>query len=115
MLNKEILKDVLIVLDKYGKLGTKGLIEIAGVKTGRLKSSIKYEINKDNTPTLHFGWIWYGKFINPWKKKSGWTTKPGWRKVLSLAFYSKMNDELAKVIAKDITKEIVTDIKKISK
>lgn len=103
---------IIKVLNTYGQSGVKQLINIVGVDTGRLKASIEYDINQNNK--LHFSWLSYGAFINPWKKKTGWTSKPGYKKVLDNNFYKSLSSDLEKVITKDLSTKLVEDIKKIN-
>lgn len=99
------------ILKKYGARGVREMKAIVGVKTGRLKASLAYNIQ---TKSLTFRGLFYGTYYNPWSRKS-----PGIKayidgipgpvrvKVLNTKFY----DALAQDLGRDVVQDILFDFR----
>lgn len=108
--------NIIKILKKYGIKMVGDLKSVVGVDTGSLKSSIDYVVDAsiEGEPELIIKFNDYGKFINPWIKKTGSSTIPGYKKVIS-DDTKTMVKELEKAGAKDILLHIRLLNKKLNK
>lgn len=102
------MKEVDKIVKKYDSLITNKLKSIAGVDTGTLKASI---ITENNGEDLIVSFVDYGVYINPWIKKTGSKSEPGYIEPMN-KLIDKYVVDLEKAYAIDIENMIMKSYKK---
>lgn len=104
-------KKLMKTLEKWGDGTLKKLIQVVGVKTGALKRSLDGEVViKEDGPEYIIKMLDYGKYVNPWVKKTGSKSVPGYITILK-----QSKAKLLKDLEKAGVEDIITHIRELKK